>query len=198
MPRKIICVFALIVLSTIAQASHKLSFTQEEVKNLSSALNLTSGGGVIVGTTNEEYLKNKDHKPCITLTHYRDIKKDMRTYPGNNQEISQLIQDYPKNIMTNALLKKTMAEFSTVEEQRSWIKWFEKNNTVSIEIMFDYLSSLDEDTLKKVLSKDLGIISRVKQMHIERIVTLYKSTPLYNGIDHKKHFPKPVIPDLVL
>jgi len=188
----------LIVFPAIASKSNKLSFTQEEVKNIASSLDPKTGGGILVGTTNEERFKNKDHKTCITLVCYRNIKKDIRTCPGNNPEVSKLIQDYPKSIMTDTLLKKTMAEFSAIEEQRSWIEWFEKNSIVSIEIMFDYLSSLDEDALKKVLSNGLGITSRIKQGHIERIVTLYKSTPLYNGIDHKKHFPKPVMQGLML
>lgn len=191
-------VFVLIVFSTIASKPNKLSFTQEEVKNITAALDPKTGGGIFVGATNEERIKNKDHKTYITLAYYRTIKKDIRTSPTNNPEVSKLIQDYPKNIMTDALLKKTMAEFSAIEEQRSWIEWFEKNSTVSIEIMFDYLSSLDDDALKKVLSTGLGMSSRIKQGHIERIIMLYKSTPLYNGIDHKKHFPKPVMQGLML
>lgn len=180
-------------LPIIASNHQKLSFTQEEIRNITTALDPKTGGGVEVGSTNEERFVNKGNHIFLAFAYYRNIKNDIRNYPNNNSEVSRLMQDYPKSLMSDTLLKKTMADFSAIPEQRSWIEWFEKNSNVTIELMFDYLSSLDEDALKKVLSKSLGITSRIKRGHTERIVMLYKSTPLYNGVDHQKHFPKPAI-----
>lgn len=193
-----------------ARSILKKWLTNAEVDALIAALSL-GGGGVVVtyaqkGPSKGAMIFNHQGKTevqdgaiVVPWGYYRSLKTSMRkgVLDDKNQweayadkkayDLKRAIELYSKNVITKKL-KAAMDEFNKIAEQKSWDIWFEKENkSLTIELLFDYLASLDGTKLNLVL-KNAGV-SGIKARRVTTIVDMYRKTNLYLGLKVRKPAP---------
>lgn len=151
------------------------------------------GGGVIKKFNHNGKTEIVDGKIVIPLGYYRDLKRKCRqgfaknlweSYTKESEDtLKKALRDYSTRMSTKNL-SATLNEFMQIKDQKDWAEWFDNNRSVKIELLFDYLATLDEDMLNKTLSE--LIKNQIKLRNLARIIAIYKSTDLYNGMKAEK------------
>jgi len=170
-----------------------------EIQQLKTALdpNHPNCGGIVPGKhhRSQTEVDNKTNKHYITKAYYAMLKEKLRKgfkrsffsdgYSTKKElDVKQTLRLFPKKIMTQPALSNAWKKFQNVSDQRSWPKWFEEvNDTIMIEIMFDYLAAFDDANLKRIFKEWLNITSRIEMIKRIRQINFYKKSNMYRGSD---------------
>ena len=143
-------------------------------------INMEQPHGPLVGLFEDSYF--------IPWAYYRALKSAMRKGRLDDakqwedftedkvSELKRALLEYPQSRISK-IFKDVLNRFLKVKDQKSWETWFERDNKdLNIELMFDWLASLDRETLITT-SKEAGISGR----RLVLIVDMYTRTDLYAG-----------------